>query len=42
MTYRLLKVEEWPLIEHEFTSRGYALPDLKFAMIAAAFTEETT
>lgn len=40
MTYRLLDVSEWPLIENEFTSRGYALPDPKFAMIAAAFTDE--
>src|SRR6185369_2483957 len=40
MTYRLLTVEEWPLLEHEFTSRGYALPDPKFAMIAAAFTDD--
>ena len=40
MTYRLLDIKEWPLIEHEFTSRGYALPDPKFAMIAAAFVDE--
>lgn len=40
MTYRLLQVEEWPLLEYEFTSRGYALPDPKFAMIAAAFVDE--
>lgn len=40
MTYRLLTIEEWPLLEHEFTSRGYVLPDPKFAMIAAAFTDE--
>jgi hypothetical protein len=40
MTYRLLDVSEWPLIEHEFLSRGYTLPDPKFAMIAAAFTEQ--
>jgi len=40
MTYRLLTTEEWPLLEHEFTSRGYPLPDPKFAMIAAAFTDE--
>ncbi len=40
MTYRLLTVEEWPLLEHEFVSRGYQLPDPKFAMIAAAFTDD--
>ena len=40
MTYRLLSVEEWPLLEHEFVSRGYPLPDPKYAMIAAAFTEQ--
>jgi len=40
MTYRLLSIEEWPLLEHEFTYRGYALPDPKFAMIAAAFTDD--
>ena len=40
MVYRILTVDEWPLLEHEFTSRGYTLPDPKFAMIAAAFTDE--
>ena len=40
MIYRLLAIDEWPLIEHEFTSRGYQLPDPKFAMIAGAFTDE--
>lgn len=40
MTFRLLETSEWPLLEHEFTARGYALPDPKFAMIAAAFTDE--
>lgn len=40
MTFRLLETSEWPLLEHEFTSRGYPLPDPKFAMIAAAFQDE--
>jgi len=43
MTYRLLDVDtEWPLIEHEFISRGAVMPDPQFSMIVGAFEKSAT
>jgi hypothetical protein len=42
IAFRLLNVEtEWPLIAHEFTSRGVSLPDPRFAQIMGAFNTDT-
>lgn len=41
MTYRVLEVEEWPLVEEEFQSRAVDMPDPRFAMIVAAFEDNS-
>jgi len=43
VTYRLLDpCSEWPLVEPEFTSRGFPMPDPTFAMIMGAFDDTDT
>lgn len=41
MTYRLLDVDkEWPLVAHEFQSRGVPMPTPLFAMIMGCFDDD--
>ena len=40
MIYRVLEVEEWNLVGHEFDKREIPMPDPRFAMIVAAFEDE--
>lgn len=41
MTYRPLDVDtEWPLVKHEFDSRGSPMPSPMFAMIIGAFDSD--
>jgi hypothetical protein len=37
MTYRVLEVSEWYLVQKEFDDRNIPMPDPRFAMVIAAF-----
>lgn len=39
MIYRVLDVDEWSILAHEFSQRNCPMPDPRFAMIIGAFSE---